>query len=491
MQTAEYIYQEVLQNAHCLIVSLDGGNLVTDLNFPWGDWSVGSIEIGAQLPEPLLAVLAATPLEQKTKFYPYIYLDEELVVDVHVCSNGAHRQLILRDVSDIHQAELKFQQKAHEVSLLLETQAALNRQLELQRAEVERASQAKSRFIASMSHEFRTPITSIMGLAEILSRQKGEAGLPAAIQRASWHLLALVENLLEQARQGEGIVQLNPGPVDLGRVLKDMRDLFATQAGAKGLELIIMAPDGEVQLELDELRLRQVLINLLGNAIRYTEKGQVDLAVCVAPESLTFQVGDTGPGINANDHERIFQPFTRLNPDRQAGAGLGLSISRHLIEVMGGQLMLESEPGRGSRFSFSLPLNPMNQPEPALDLNGRSVLLVDDDPDILAIHELFLKDWGMQVHCASSLLQALSLVEKQSFDLVLTDLHLEKGSGSDLLKVIRSQQDECATILCSGSGVSTDWQERYAQIADEVLIKPVQPERMKAVISRALSARGH
>jgi len=486
METAEYLYNEVLQNTHCVIVSLNPSGVVTDLDYPGGGWRVDAIKIGSQLPEALRAILDVTPREQNAKLYPFVYLDESLVVDVHVFTHGLNRQLILRDVSEVHQAELKFQQKAHEVSLLLEKQSELNRKLELERARVERASQAKSRFIASMSHEFRTPITSIMGHADMLARQMGDAKLPAAIQRASWHLLALVENLLEQARQGEGIVHLYPAPVELDSVLEDMRDLFSAQARARGLELIIVAPPEAVHLEIDELRLRQVLINLLSNAIRFTQEGQVELAVSVADESLTFRVSDTGPGISASDQELIFQPFMQLEPHRQNGAGLGLSITQQIIEAMGGQLLLDSEPGRGSTFSFRLQLDALIEPEPTADLTGLDVLLVDDDVDVLAIYELFMKDWGLQVHCASGLPEALALVEQRPFDLVFTDLHLEEDTGSDLLKAVRARHKDCKTILCSGSGISADWQEQYGEFADEFLMKPVRPDRLKAIINRML-----
>lgn len=486
METAEYLVNEVLQNTHCLIVSVNASGVVTDLACPWGDCSVESIKIGSHLPDTLNAILDATPRGQQTQLYPFIYLDDALVVDVHVQTEGLFRQLILRDVSDIHQAELKFQQKAHEVSLLLEKQSELNRLLELQRAELERANQAKSRFIASMSHEFRTPITSIMGHADLLAGQMGDSSLPAAIQRASWHLLTLVENLLEQARQGEGCLQLNPSPVDLINILQDMQDLFTVQAAAKGLELSIVAPPEQVQLEADELRLRQVLINLLGNAIRFTEQGRVELAANVTAEEVTFQVSDTGPGIKPVDQELIFQPFMRLNPNSTSGAGLGLPITRQLIEAMGARLWLDSTPGRGSTFSFSLGISAMNESKPSADLDGLRILLVDDDADVLAIYRLYLQDWGMQVTSASGLPQALELAEQQLFDLIFTDLHLAEDNGIELLKAVKTQQKACKTILCSGAGVSPEWQPAVAELADEILLKPVGPQQLRAAIGRLL-----
>ena len=486
METAEYLQTEVLRDTRCLVVLLDKDGTVAGLESPWGDWPLAALRIGSPLPEPLRAVLEASPPAQAVQIYPFIYLDESQVVDVHVCANGANRQLILRDVSEVHQAELKFQQKAHEVSLLLEKQAELNRQLEQQRAEVERASQAKSRFIASMSHEFRTPITSIMGHADLLSRTASDASPLAAIQRASWHLLTLVENLLEEARQGEGTVHLNPARVELGAVLQDMAVLFSEQARSKGLKLVIGTPPDQATLETDELRLRQVLINLLGNAIRYTREGRVELNTVIIDDRLEFRVSDTGPGISESDRERIFKPFMRLDETGQSGAGLGLSITRHLVDAMGGQIELDSEPGRGSTFRFTLVATPPGKTPTPRDLEGLRVLLVEDDPDALSIVELFLADWGVEVHSALSLSQALALVGDQGFDLVISDLNLDEGSGGEVLQAVRALQPECRTMLCSGSGVSSVWRERYGGFADDFLMKPVQPDKLRAAIERVL-----
>lgn len=485
--TADFLYKEVLQNTRCLVVTLDGKQCVADVDCPWGDFSLDSLGIGEPLPEPLNAVLAVTPPDQESQHYPFIYLDDAAVVDVYILGRGENRKIILRDVSESHQAELKFQQKAYEVSLLAEKQAKLNRQLEDQRAELERANQAKSRFIASMSHEFRTPISSIMGYADRLSRDSAANGSPAAIQRASWHLLTLVENLLEHARQGEGEVYLNPGPVDLTTVLQDLDTLFAHQARNKGLELNVSASPEEIALVTDELRLRQALINLLGNAIRYTQEGQVRLDVQVMGDRLQFAVNDSGPGISSEDRERIFKPFQRLDPSEQTGAGLGLSITQHLVDAMGGELELDSEPGQGSTFHFSLPLANPESREDEIRLEGLRVLLVEDDPDVLAIHELYLADFGLVVDCASSLDEAVELIGKADYDVVMTDLFLDSDSGTDLLQTVRSANPACNTLLCSGAGTFNDWQEHFGDFADDFLLKPVQPENLKAALERIMS----
>jgi signal transduction histidine kinase/CheY-like chemotaxis protein len=461
--------------------------MLTELDCPGCTWEVDGLDIGEPLPETLRAIVLTTPLDQRTQLYPYIYLGDSLVVDVHVLTHGSNRQMILQDVSDSHDAELRLQQKAHEVSLLLEKQAELNRDLVSSRAEAERASQAKSRFIASMSHEFRTPINSIMGHAELLAGQAVDPDLTAAIQRASWHLLTLVENLLEQARQGEGIVQINPSKVAMNEVLRDMRELFALQAASRGLELQVTGPKDPAFLETDELRLRQILINLLSNAIRYTEAGRVTLSCEVVEDRLAVSVSDTGRGINKEDQNRIFLPFARLDPHRETGAGLGLTITRQLVEAMGGQLELDSEPDRGSTFSFSLPGVALSERSAGAVLSGLSVLVVDDDADICAMYEIVLTDWGMQVETAAGYQQAIEAVKSDHFDLLITDLFLEDGNGMDLIGELRNAGKATRCILCSGSSAQSFPDAAVSYGADAFLLKPVQPEHLKSVLGETMN----
>ena len=215
-------------------------------------------------------------------------------------------------------------------------------------------------------------------------------------------------------------------------------------------------------------------------------RARIELATNVASERVTFQVRDSGPGISASDQKLIFQPFMRLNPESTSGAGLGLTITRQLVEAMGDQLRIDSEPGQGSTFSFSLPLNTGNEALSSPGLDGVKVLLVDDDADVLAIYQLYLQDWGMRVSCSTDLPHALELIEQQLFDLVLTDLHLAEENGIELLKVVRTQQKACKTILCSGAGISAEWQQSIGEFADKFLLKPVGPAQLQAAISDIL-----
>ncbi len=490
VDTSEFVTREVLRKARYLLLTVDDAGRLVHLDDPGGDWGIDGLQVGQPLPEALDAIIQLAPAEPRIQRYPMVYLGPSTMADVHVLAQDGSRQVVLWDVSKIHEIESKLQQKAHEISLLLEQQAELNRQLDIQRAEAERASQAKSRFIASMSHEFRTPITSIMGHVDLVAQLAPDSASPAAIERASWHLLALVENLLQQAQQDEGRVPINPAPVTLSSLLDDMQGLFSTQASGKGLEWSISRPATDITVETDELRLRQVLINLIGNAFRYTSKGSVQLSVESDGQAVRFTIADTGPGIAVEDQPRIFAPFARLDPEHGAGAGLGLTISRQLLEAMGAKLELDSTVGRGSRFSFELSTGAQSARPSRGKIEGHSVLLVDDDADIRALFEVLLSDWGMRVTSVSELHQARQIIEQQGFDLLLADFHLEDGSGADLLRDMRSKHPACQRILCSGSGQRGAFQTEADELAHAVVAKPVRPESLRAVIEQVLEQAG-
>jgi signal transduction histidine kinase len=229
------------------------------------------------------------------------------------------------------------------------------------------ASNAKSHFISVISHEFRTPLTAIIGYSDLLS--SGVSGQLAPVQerqlervRASaWHLTQLVDEILTFSRIEAGHEAVTPGDTDVLSVAREATALIAPTAALRGLALACELPDDGITLCTDSGKLRQVLLNLLGNAIKFTERGGVTLRVVTQPDRVEFEVQDTGIGIPADCIERIFERFWQANGDRSrsiSGAGLGLTISRHLVELMGGTLSVSSEPGMGSTFRFHLPLQP-------------------------------------------------------------------------------------------------------------------------------------
>ena len=249
----------------------------------------------------------------------------------------------------------------------------------LARAEV--ASQAKSDFLASMSHELRTPLGAIIGYMDLL--ENGMVGPVQPLQKeyfgrvksAARHLVHIIEEILTFSRVEAGKEPLQLETADAAALTRTVVELFEPQAGSKGLQMRMQLPDSPVMMFTDTTKLRQILINVVGNALKFTEWGGVDVCVNAPSERVTFVVKDTGPGMTAADLERIFDPFTQIDQSlsrSKGGTGLGLPVSRRLARLLGGDLVVESVPGEGTTFTLWLPLVAVTQaalPSSAMELS--------------------------------------------------------------------------------------------------------------------------
>jgi len=235
----------------------------------------------------------------------------------------------------------------------------------LQRAEA--ASQSKSEFLASMSHELRTPLSAVVGYMELL---EGEMVGPVAPQQKAYlgrvkaaarHLISIIEEILTFSRVDAGKEEVHRELLDVVKLARDVEELLEPQAVLKGLALSVTLPDRDVALVTDGTKLRQILINLLGNALKFTDEGEVSLEMSVGDDDVQFCIRDSGPGIDAADLERIFDPFTQVDQSlkrRKGGTGLGLPVSRRLAHLLGGDLTVESARGEGTAFTLRIPLAP-------------------------------------------------------------------------------------------------------------------------------------
>lgn len=369
------------------------------------------------------------------------------------------------------------------------------------------ANRAKSDFLARMSHEIRTPMNGILGMAEVLQgtelspRQRRYLEI---IQTSAESLLGVINNILDLSKIEAGFMTLFPAPFDFRKTAEDVLLLMAARARAKGLELVLRYAPGTPQLLVgDGGRLRQVLINLVGNAVKFTETGYVVLEVFSKPREegevlLTFRVVDTGMGIAPEDQPHVFDPFAQgdtTSSRRFQGTGLGLAITRQLVELMGGQISVESRVGQGSVFSVTLPVESLpggDNPKPFAVPEAR-VLVVDDMlPNRLLLEEyLGARGVGVvSVENAPNARQALLAAEAEgrSFALVLTDRHMP---GEDGLELVRSlphvlrRVPPCVLLSALGD---EGGEETTLFVA--VLVKPLRQAQLDALLDRMFREGG-
>ena len=401
--------------------------------------------------------------------------------------------------------------------------AAANEELRELSHAAQAASVAKTEFLANMSHEIRTPLNAIIGFSDLLAREWNRV---AEDERQQWlrnvrnssrHLLELINNILDLSKIEAGRLEIAHIPCDCRAILAEVASLMRPNALAKGLELRIefrgAVPE---RMQTDPLRLRQMLMNLVNNAIKFTERGHV--GVCMAfrvvggRRILRAEVSDSGIGMSAEQIARLFKPFSQADNSitrRYGGTGLGLSISRNLAMLLGGTLTVASSEGRGSVFTCEIDVGPATgddaaqqplgealstqaagaSPAPAFSLAGRAILVVDDGETNRRLIKLVLGRAGAYVEEAGNGRVALSRSEQTEFDLILMDIQMPDVDGYTATEMLRARGVSCPIIALTANALHSDRRKCLDAGCTDYLSKPVDIAKLTALVEKHIGAQ--
>ncbi len=368
----------------------------------------------------------------------------------------------------------------------------------------EAANVAKSQFLANISHELRTPMNAILGMIDVALPKAADPTVQDCLQTAKESadlLLTLLNDLLDSARIESGKLELESSPFSLRRMLEQITRVLSMRASENGLCFYCRMPEGMPDVMMgDRTRLQQVLLNLAGNAIKFTERGEVEISVrAISQDSeacLEFAVRDSGIGIPPSGQERLFQPFAQADASmarRFGGTGLGLSICKSLVELMGGRIWVESQVGKGSTFYFTvrLPLAkelPADFEAPVVVSAAASklrILLVEDNPANQKLATYILQDRGHIVEIAGDGQEAVDLTEQTGYDVILMDVRMPRMNGLEATVAIRKREDgrrRVPIIAMTAHAMTDDCQRCLAGGMDGYLLKPVDARKMIAMV---------
>jgi signal transduction histidine kinase/CheY-like chemotaxis protein len=368
------------------------------------------------------------------------------------------------------------------------------------RQKAEEAAQSKQQFMSTMSHEIRTPLNEVIGITNLLLQgnpREDQMDFINTLKFSGNHLLTLVNDVLDYNKMESGKVVLEQTRFDLGSFLAEMMRSYSFRSKSRNLKFDIVKYN-KLPSEVigDPLRLNQILSNLLSNALKFTKAGGISVTVRElsrkANESvIEFAVIDTGIGIAKEMQSQLFESFTQASPDTArdfGGSGLGLAICKKIVELQGGHISLESEPGKGSTFRFDIPFSipeksllpeGPDKPENYTGLEGKKILVAEDNKINFFVANKFLSNWGIKVTHAENGRIALDILEKESFDLILMDLHMPVIDGIEATRIIRNSPDtriKNIPIVALTAAIMSESQDQIEDLKiNDYILKPFKP----------------